>query len=868
MKQKQLSLLIGAMFAMPFFGHDALAQQQSAPAGGEEVQQVIVSGIRAASRNALEAKEMSNSMIEVIVAEDIGKLPDVTIAESLARLPGMNSGIDRGNASQVVAEGLGPRFIAATLDGRELATPEPNRAIRFEQFPSESLVGANVYKTQSAELIEGGIATTIDLLTVRPLQFKERQLTLKADALFAPLGNGIGGAPTTGPRIGGLYLDQFNDHTLGVAVSFSYQDQPSLVKDVQHWGFNETNSADINGDGKIDKTPWGFQDEVKRGTDTRSSMLTKVEWKPSSDALVTGDLYYEKQSIREPGLQTWTGGLGNWNGWQNSSYSNMDIRNGYVVGASVSGVDVINNDYMWVQDSSTLATGLNAKLNSGVWKLEGDLSNSLALRSSAWRDLQQTSISPGTISWDFPGNGVQNYSFGQNTGNPAIYGAPVMNINTDGNVKDDLSALQVNASRPLDGYGDIARIKIGARFTEREKSYNQTTWSVNPIAAIPASAYQTVQVGGMPSFAALTDFNNTAYSAFGGNVFNPDGRTPTQGDLLSGWDVKEHTESIYAQADLDGKLMNLDYRGNIGLRVAHASHTSGGMESVNGGNATPVEFSGSDTELLPSMNLVFMLDPKQQQQIRFGVGRAMSRAPLDELRASRNLSTSNSGVPLTGSAGNPFLKPMLSDQLDLAYQWYFDKGSLLSAGVFYKKLLSYIKVADNATVIDGQNANITQSVNDTGGAVRGLELVYQQAFTSLPAPFNGLGISGNYSYTTSNITENISGGLPFPVDGLMKNNGGVTLWFQQGGYEARLTANYHSAFTRDPSWTTGAFVINEAETHVGFLVSKQITPQFQVHFGADNITDQKVVYTTPNQPYEQQVLDFGRRYNLGMTYKM
>jgi iron complex outermembrane receptor protein len=435
-------------------------------------------------------------------------------------------------------------------------------------------------------------------------------------------------------------------------------------------------------------------------------------------------------------------------------------------------------------------------------------------------------------------------------------------------VKDDLAALKFSASRSVNDFGDVSNIKFGARLSDRQKSYNQITWSASPTSPIPDSDYSTVNVGGMPSFIALTNFDSTVYSAFGGDVFNPAGRTPTSSDLTAGWTVKEKTESIFTQADLNGKMFGVDYRGNIGVRVASSSHTSDGMTSSNGGAPTPIEVTASDTEFLPSLNLVYMLDSKESQQIRFGLSRAMSRAPLDEMRSSQNIYTSAPGQPLTGSAGNPLLKPMLDDQVDLAYQWYFAKSSLLSANVFFKKMLNYIKIEDNPTVVDGQTAMITQSVNSSGGEVRGVELVYQQAFTGLPAPFNGLGFTSNFSYTTSNITEEIGGGTPFPVDGLMRDNGGFTLWYDHSGFEARLSLNHHSAFTRDPTWTTGAFVINEAETRVNMQVSQQISKQFSVHFGIQNLTDQKMVYTTPNVPSEQQVWDFGRVYNVGIIYKM
>ena len=121
-----------------------------------------------------------------------------------------------------------------------------------------------------------------------------------------------------------MYVDQFNNKTLGVALAASYQDQPSLQRLVEHWGFNENNSGTVNGgDGKVDKTPWGIQDEVKRGRDERTSVLGKVEWKPSTDALITGDAYYEKQAIREPELSHYfSNTLGNWNGGNSANYGN------------------------------------------------------------------------------------------------------------------------------------------------------------------------------------------------------------------------------------------------------------------------------------------------------------------------------------------------------------------------------------------------------------------------------------------------------------------------------------------------------------------------------------------------------------------
>ena len=862
MQQKKLSWLIAGLFTMPLASGIA-AGQETTVAADATMQKVEVSGIRASVRNALAVKEASNSIVEVIASEDIGKLPDTTIAETLARLPGLSSGMDRGNASQIVARGQGPRFIGATLNGRELASSEPNRAVRFEQFPSESISGAVIYKTQEAELVEGGIATTINLQTVSPLKYSGRQASLKADALYYAISKDIPGAPKTKPRVGGIYLDQFAGNTLGVAVAFSYQDQPSVQKNVAQWGFNEDHSVDLNHDGKVDKTPWGFADSVTRGTNKRGSALAKVEWKPSPGNLITADVYYAQDKIREPGLAHWSGDLGNWDGGNSANYRNIDVRNGYVAGASVSNVYLTTNDTLWTQDMDNLAGGLNGKFTVGDWKIEADLSSSTAGRDSAWRDLRQFSKTGGTTTFLFTGNRNPTFSYGIDSGNPAAFGAPILYVDTDGHLDDKLTGLHLSAARSVD-LAMVSQLKFGARLSDREKSYHQTTWNLQALSAIPDSAYEAVNVDGRPAYLGLKDFMASTLAAFGANAYDPAGRKPTDNDLLSGWRVKERNSAAYVQADLNGDMFGMAVRGNAGVRVVHTAQTGEGMQSINGGAPTARSDGTSYTEVLPSLNLVFNMDEKQEKQIRFGVARAMSRAPLDELRASRAIyrDDSNPKMPLTGSAGNPQLKPMMANQVDLAYQWYFAKGSLLSAGAFYKKLTRYIGITQDPVSVDGRSGMLTRSINGEGGNIRGAEFVYQQLFS------NGFGVSSNYAYTASSVKEYIPAGNPFPIEGLMKHNGGITAWYESNGYEARMYANAHSPFVRNPTWSTGALIVNGSEKWLGLALAKQLTPNLQLRFGIDNLSNQKVVYTSANNPLQQEVTEFGRRFNLGLSMKL
>jgi TonB-dependent receptor len=329
----------------------------------------------------------------------------------------------------------------------------------------------------------------------------------------------------------------------------------------------------------------------------------------------------------------------------------------------------------------------------------------------------------------------------------------------------------------------------------------------------------------------------------------------------------------YGQLDLAGALGGMNYRGNVGLRATHTSQTGYGNQQLNGGAPTPVSDGTSYTRFLPSANLILSLDSEDVNQLRFGASRAMSRAPLDVMNDAHVVNVDVNGVnPTTVSGGNPRLKPMMANQLDVSYQRYFGAGSLFSVGAFYKQITDYIGIASVAGSFNGKPAYYTQQVNRDGGRAQGVEFIYQQAFTTLPAPWNGLGAMVNYTYTDSNIKENgdQSGATftPIATNGLMKSNGGFTLWYERNGFEARLAANHHSAYNRAPTWDSTAFQINGAETWVSANLAYRLSSALQLRLGVENMTNQRVTYSDPLNPLHQSNFQFGRRFNIGATYKL
>jgi len=893
---RRLSLLIHAAFMVPSSvgASAAHAQAAAAPAAAasqpaakakadDDTQTVTVIGVSAALRSAVQAKNDSNSMVEVIASEDIGKLPDTTIAESLARLPGLAAGIDRGNASQVVARGLGPRFISSTLNGREFATTEPDRSVRFEMFPSESISGAKVYKTQSAEINEGGIATTVDLQTVSPLAYKERTASLKADAEYYKQGADIEGAKKVAPRLGGIYVDQFLDHTLGVALAASYYDQPDVNDSFQNWGYGYTGQHPADDASKTVTVPWGFQDQVVKGNNKRTSLLGKIEWKPNADTSVTADVYAARSNIKETSLYH----VFNAYNYQ-SSLTNVSESDGYVTGATVANAELDTVFGLWKQYQRDFAAGLNGKTKLGDWKLEGDVARSTATRDTLWADLAVGQS--GDLTWSAPHNAWATYSFSEDTGNPAnIWNAAwttfkdgsTNKVNYAGHLADTLDSQVLNASKDVD-WGPVRTVKLGVRATQREKYYNQISWNFGEaISSFSNTDLKRVHVAGRPDF---VDFKNGIESAintyYGADALSTAGRSATEADFVTkDWKAKENNTSVYGQFDLSGDALGKGYRGNVGLRVAHTSQTGYGYQGSgqtwdsNGdpsyATLTPVSQTFSYTRFLPSLNLVLALDEAEKHQIRFGASRAMSRAPLDVMSSAQTVTApTSSDQPYYVTTGNPRLKPMMASQLDLAYENFFDKGSLLSAGVFYKHITDYIGLATVAGSYNGSDAFYTEQINRTGGHAQGFELVYQQAFNKLPGLLSGLGVMGNYTYTNSNIKDMASDGSPIPTNGLMKHNVGATLWYEHAGFEARLSANHHSQYNRAPTWDSTRFWYNGAETWMSLNLSQQLNSHLQARFGIENLTNQRVIYTDPTNPVYQQDYQYGRRFNLGLTYKL
>jgi iron complex outermembrane recepter protein len=886
------SALAAALLMAP-----AIAAAQTAPepeTQATELDAVVVTGIRAALRNALADKRQADSVVEVLSSDDIGALPEISIAESLARLPGLTSNRDRGNGTQISIRGMGPNLVNTLLNGRELVSAEASRNIRYEQFPAELINGAYVYKSPTAAQVEGAIAGQVDLRTIRPLDFPGRRIITNVRGTYSDLASDIPDADPYGYIASFSYIDQFMDGKLGVAVGYSGRRQ--AVATARTNVFRYTNSfSDLNGDGQgNDEIPFGFEALVRGGDDIRDGALATIQYEPAPNISLNADLFYSKVSYDETqrGFRLEDLPFGN-------SFSDITVQNGGVTGLTATkqadfGLQLRNVNELFEFSDVLWAGGLNGEYRGDRWTLKGDLAYSTTERDQRFITVR-TEVhdiiggvpvernSGVSASFDTRPGRAADYAFNVDLTDPTINLVSEFQIPENGGgaplVNDELVSASLDFDHELDGF--FTAIQVGARLTDRSKDYTQRTQFgfVDPAnrRPVPAALLNSPVVfpgdfSGVPgtlSFDILGVIN-----AFFGDI-NP---TTSDFDRRSSWEVQEETQAAYANLDFATALFGRDLTGNLGVRVIKTRTTSSSTRVDQGdqtGGAvvlTPVTFTNEFTDTLPTLNLTWKIG--EGQQIRAAASKAIARPPLDDLNAG--LGVFVFGAP-QAFGGNPELEPFRANQFDLTYERYFGPDTAFTISAFYKDLETYIVPQISEILVDVNGTptagTFRQPVNGEGGYIRGFEVLYQQAFTFLPAPFDGFGVYANYSYTDSDISveenDNYIGSIPLP--GLSEHVGNLSFYYFKDGFEARIAGRYRSEFATELG-DTDRILFNEAETVVDFQTSYAFPDNsplsgVELLFQANNLTDEPFETYYGDRARQGRYETFGRRFFLGATYR-
>lgn len=525
----------------------------------------------------------------------------------------------------------------------------------------------------------------------------------------------------------------------------------------------------------------------------------------------------------------------------------------------------------YAEDKSLLVTGLNGKWSSELWTVTADLSYSNAERENTWRAIKMEYY-PSSMTWLLSEDPFITVTQQPETATLST----VAGTNDVGKVKDELTSGQVDFRREFGG--DFwTSLQFGARYADRTKSeatgYTQAAGPVT--ASVNASTLTAYKLENFNVPAMLKgDFDALRTQVYGPNAFS---LSPDQ--IAYNSEVSEKVGEAYVQGNFASTFIEAPVTGNVGLRVVNVDSQSSGdsrtsvwVEATPGNwvervTLTPTSGGVSYTKVLPSASVkVQVID---NGFLKLGLARVMSRAPLNELKANRAISTS---APYTGSAGNPYLKPFEADQIDVSYEYYFRPDSLFAVAGYYKNVKNYVGYNQRSETINGNVYTLTSPINSSkGGFISGVEFTFQTPFdTFLPnvSWMDRFGIYSNLALVNSNIKEFVPAGNPLPMNGVADTTAILDLWYSDKKFEARLGAKYHSEYTAILGWDSTNLVRVMPETTLDFSAGYNVNSSVSLRFQAGNLLDTPMkVYTDYKSNRVGDMSYYGRRFLFDLTYK-
>lgn len=868
---------------------------------------VVVTGIRRGIESAIAVKRDSTSIVEAISAEDIGKLPDVSIAESLARLPGLAAQRVAGRAQVISVRGLSPDFATSLLNGRELVSTGDNRSVEFDQYPSELMAGVTVYKTPDAGLVGQGLSGTLDMQTVRPLNFADRVIAVSGRYQRNSLGEAANVDPY-GNRFNASYIDQFADRTIGFSIGYSHSDTPI-----------QENQVGLYEPWKTDARPGlpagtyasdGIKALRRTGNTERDGVLATLQFRPSNAWTSTLDLFHSEAEQIDTANQ-WevnTQYNGSFPCNPECVYSNASVNgNGTFTGGTITGVYPLVRGMYNKREDKIDAFGWNNEFNVGQAKIVADVSYSKAKRDEINLE-NNTQLVPApqydTVQLSYRSGGFSQMVPTLDYSDPAqlflrgtIYGS---GYGKTPKVEDELKSFKLAAELPAPAaLSWLSSIDVGVNYADRQKVKRQPEGDIlvgaqGPTAIASDLQYRPVNLG----FAGLGYIPswNVPEAVARYMTFNP--REDLDYLIPKAWTVDEEISTGYARANIDTEWGSVPVRGNFGVQIQHVdqSSTANYWDSTQpaGSNVQPFEDGKSYNEVLPSMNLAFMF--AHDQTLRVALAEQVARPRVDQLRASLDFNVSTSTGRPSGSGGNPQLDPWRAYSFDISYEKYFGNKAYVAAAFFYKDLRTYIYtqtrddydfsdfVANYVPPVGAQPAqtigDFTAPENGEGGSLMGLELTASLPLDLFTDALEGFGIVASASFNDSDIkirdpeSSSSVGSGDISLPGLSDEVYNLTAYYERSGFEARISQRRRSDFIGEIGNFAGnrtlRYVVGEdiTDAQVSYTFSDSSSlAGLSFLFQVSNLTNEayQTYAETKDRPLEY--IEWGRTYLLGVNYK-
>jgi TonB-dependent receptor len=870
--EQPFSRLAGSIFNSVLVGIWAVALSVSAHAqesdtdedeSNDRIEEIVVSAQRQSIMSAQAIKRDADQIVDSIVATDIGKLPDRSVTEALQRIPGVSITHfkELNDPEHFSAEGSGVMvrgltMVRSELNGRDSFTADGGRALSFQDVPPELLQRVDVYKNQSADLVEGGLGGTVNLVTKKPFDYEGYELAVTTEGNYGDFIEEV--SPSASALLSNRWDAGLGE--IGVLLDVAYSEAATRTDGVYSRAFFPRNDLVP---GEIVYVPRGADWRSYEFDRERQGIYGVVQWRLNNDVEMYlqafNSQYQERWDESSIFVDNWPFDIIPAAGTDFTYDENNIFRAGRM--ASVTGGIPMGAAERF-QDRESETTDISYNLAwqaSDRWLLSFDVQHVMATTEG----LDSTVASGVQLDYldvDLTGDRPQMQTNPAHLENPAnYYMAFTMDNRTDNEAEE--TALRLDAEYQLEG-AFLKSARFGVRFTDTTSENHDTGFDWQPIyqqwmvpwavaSPLPPAdpghlvlnelenfyrgdgvhpgvfmSPTTMLAEGFP--ATYLDLHQKA--ADSGNYlccFGARSLRDINGDEFTNLQ-DEQTSAAYLMGYFGWDDLAVPIDGNIGLRVVRTemstsgsvvypstvTDTSGTMGFLQDPESIVVE--NSYTNVLPSLNLRASLT--DELLLRFAASRAISRPAFGELQSYRLLGASlPDGLVLEDGPSlddfiltadlfdNPRLEPVKADQVDLSLEWYFnDAGGMAHVNVFYKDITDLISRSFTEEEYGGNIYSVAQPTNNGEGELTGVELGLKKFFDGLPYPFNGLGIDASYTYIDSDMElATISGPVDtdfsqdfgeLPFVGISRNAYNVTAIYELGDLSTRLAWNWRSKF--------------------------------------------------------------------------
>jgi TonB-dependent receptor len=923
-----LALTLGSFTGSAAMAQDTAAEQ---PAEAQEPD-IVVTGFRSSLAKAVDLKRNSSAVVDSILAEDIGKFPDLNLSEAIQRIPGVAITRDGGEGRQISVRGLGPQFTRVRINGMEALTTaggadasggtNRGRGFDFNVFAADLFNQISVRKTAEPSTEEGSLGATVDLRTARPFDYNGFTVAASAQASYNDLSQKVS------PRGAFMISDTFGDGAIGLLVSVAYGKRNTVEEGYStvRWaqGSSFAPGFESVGGTNCTTTPAACTDannalhprfpryDIYSSDTERLGATASLQIRPSDSTLISidalyadfkvtrGEYYLEAPSFSAAGACT-VATRPTTCGIADTEVLTSSIVNGVMVSGTFNDVDLRVENRR--DRSKTEFRQISAELVQNF----GDTLTFTALGGYTNSDfnnpIQNTvildSYNTDGFSYDYTDPRAPVFNWGSNDiDNPTAWNVGQLRLRAARSI-NSFTTFQGNLKwAPSESFsveGGLNYKKYSFNTVELRRSNGTTSnrEAVIPaeVLAIPLSQYTKVISFQGTSF-VVPDYETAARvlgledPAIYGGAYKL-GPEPALGSKSR---VGETDKAAYIQANFKFDLGGLVLRGNGGVRYVRTEQSATGFVFLAG---VPTEVTNDRTyeDWLPSINLA--IEPTNNVVIRLAAARVMARPDLGSLPPGATLSVSGANRSVT--VGNPSLDPYRADAYDVAFEWYFQPGALLSVAGFQKNIDSFVQTVTSAGTFSGNPFGLPDSVavaacgatpncapnlnnwtfnaprNSPGGRLRGFEINYQQPLKFLPGFLSNTGLLLNYTQVSSQIKYLAADGSVAAVNqltGLSRRSANATVYYEDSFFSARVSGAYRSSYlTRVPGNERGTDVDGTNSTfNIDASLQFTITPNLKLSIEGVNLTDQYQDQFNDSRNLLSVYRHAGREFLIGLRY--